>query len=515
MGFKGDFLLVLDFGSQYTQLIARRIRELKVYCQIEPFSLELKDIQALQPKGIILSGGPASVYESDAPMVNKELLSLGVPVLGICYGLQLMAHLLGGKVAPTQKREYGPASLEIADSSSLFFGLEENECQVWMSHGDRLEAIPPGFSTLASSQNAPYAAISAGTGRLFGLQFHPEVVHTPKGKDILANFVLRICQASPSWEITSFLEQTVAEIAKTTRGRKVVLGVSGGVDSTVTAAILKRAVGEGLHCIFVDNGLLRKNEAKQVTEFYQKELGVNFTCVDARQRFLKALAKVTNPEEKRKKIGRLFIRIFEETARTIPGVEFLAQGTLYPDIIESRSVKGPSATIKSHHNVGGLPARLKLKLIEPLKELFKDEVRQLGQELGLPHASIYRQPFPGPGLAVRILGKVSDERIALLQEADALVEEEMSKAGLTEAVWQAFPVLLPVRTVGVKGDARSYEQVIALRVVESKDGMTADFARLPYDLLATIASRIMNEVPGVNRVVYDISSKPPSTIEWE
>jgi GMP synthase (glutamine-hydrolysing) len=496
--FKGDSILVLDFGSQYTQLIARRIRELKVYCQIEPFNLELKSIRDRQPKGIILSGGPASVYEGDAPMIDKELFSLGVPVLGICYGLQLMAHLLGGGVAPTQKREYGPASLKVDDSSSLFFGFEEDRCQVWMSHGDRLETIPPGFSTLASSPNAPYAAVADVAGSLFGLQFHPEVVHTPKGKDILANFALRICQASPSWEMTSFLEQTVDEIARQARGHKVVLGASGGVDSSVTAAILDRALGEGLHCIFVDNGLLRKNEAQQVTEFYRKDLGVNLIHVDAKDRFLNGLAKVTNPEEKRKKIGRLFIRIFEEQARSVPGVEFLAQGTLYPDVIESRSVKGPSATIKSHHNVGGLPARLKLKLIEPLKELFKDEVRQLGQALGLPRAIIYRQPFPGPGLAVRILGRVTEERVALLQEADALVEEEIGEAGLSQAVWQAFPVLLPIRTVGVKGDARSYEQVIALRVVESKDGMTADFARLDYELLASIASRIMNEVPGIN-----------------
>ena len=510
-----DKILVLDFGSQYTQLIARRVRELKVYCEIHPFSLGIEQIRAFDPKGIILSGGPSSVYDPDAPLLDPSLFDLGRPILGICYGLQLMAHLLGGKVAPSRRREYGPASLRVLDFSSLFFGLEGQPLMVWMSHGDRVEGLPPDFLPIAESENAPLAAIADISRHIYGIQFHPEVAHTPRGKDVLRNFVVRISGASPSWDMRSFHTQSVERLSHQLKGEKVVLGVSGGIDSTVTAALLKEAVGDGLHCIFVDNGLLRKGEAEEVGHLFREGLKVNLIEVDARERFLNRLRGVRDPEEKRRRIGREFIRVFEETAARVEGVGYLAQGTLYPDVIESRRVVGPSATIKSHHNVGGLPKRMRLKLVEPLKELFKDEVRELALELGLPPKVVRRQPFPGPGLAVRVLGEVTEERLAILREADAIVQEEVERSGLAPEVWQAFAVLLPMKSVGVKGDARSYEHVIALRVVESKDGMTADWVRLPYDLLNRIATRIMNEVAGVNRVVYDVSPKPPSTIEWE
>jgi GMP synthase (glutamine-hydrolysing) len=509
-----DNVLVLDFGSQYTQLIARRIREFDVYSEILPFNAPLEDIRAHRPKGIILSGGPSSVYDSGAPIPDAGVFELGVPVLGICYGMQLMAHMLGGRVAGAKQREYGRAELLMDDPSDLLWGLSERTV-VWMSHGDRIKEMPKGFKVMAHTENAPLAAFSSAEKRLYALQFHPEVVHTEEGTRVLKNFVFRICGARPTWRMSSFIDWAVADIKKSVGEGKVICALSGGVDSSVAALLVHRAVGESLTCIFVDNGLLRKDEAEKVVNTFNMHFRMNLLHVDARRRFLEKLRGVTDPEEKRKIIGGEFIAVFEEEAGKLKGVEFLAQGTLYPDVIESVSFKGPSAVIKSHHNVGGLPEVMRLKLIEPLRELFKDEVRAVGQELGLTEEICWRHPFPGPGLAIRCLGEVTEERLGLLREADAIVMEEIKRAGIYRDIWQAFAVLLPVRSVGVMGDERTYESAVALRAVTSLDAMTADWARIPYETLGVISNRIINEVRGINRVVYDISSKPPGTIEWE
>jgi GMP synthase (glutamine-hydrolysing) len=515
-----ELVLILDFGSQYTQLIARRIRELKVYCEIHPFDLSIEKIRLMSPRAIVLSGGPSSVYEAGAPTVHKELFELGLPTLGICYGIQLMAKVLGGNVLPADKREYGRAHVRINEKgtrSPLFHGFAAGEeLSVWMSHGDRVESLPPGFTLIGESDNAPNCATADEGRRMYGVQFHPEVAHTPRGGEILANFLFRVCQLSPTWTMASFAEEAEVHIRQQVgpKGR-VILGLSGGVDSSVAAKLLLNAIGERLTCIFVDNGLLRQGERAGVEALFAGAFKADLHVVDAEARFLSALAGVTDPEQKRKIIGREFIAVFDEEAKRIDGVEFLAQGTLYPDVIESVSHKGPSATIKSHHNVGGLPAHMKLKLVEPLRELFKDEVRELGAELGLPRPVLWRQPFPGPGLAVRILGEVTKARCDLLRRADAIIDEEIRAAGLYDSIWQSFGVLLPVKSVGVMGDLRTYADALALRAVHSKDGMTADWVPLPYELLGTISRRIVNEVHGINRVVYDITSKPPGTIEWE
>jgi len=507
-------ILVLDFGSQYTQLIARRIRESKVYSEIFPFNASIEKINNFYPKGIILSGGPSSVYDAGAPIPDLKIFELGVPILGICYGMQLIAHCLGGKVAKAQKREYGKAELAVDDRRDIFEDIPAKTV-VWMSHGDRIERCPTRFYPLAHTANSPVAAMANRGKRFYALQFHPEVVHTTLGLKILKNFLFKICGCKPVWNMKSFIETTTREIKEKVGNRKVVCGVSGGVDSTVTALLVHRAIGKKLTCIFVDNGVLRTGEAKKVEDTLRRHFHMNINCLDASDRFLKKLKGVTDPEKKRKIIGNEFIKVFEEEAKKIKGVEFLAQGTLYPDVIESVPFKGPSATIKSHHNVGGLLKRMKLKLIEPLRELFKDEVRVLGRELNIPEGIINRHPFPGPGLAIRIIGEVTRERCEILRKADTIVLDEIKKAGLYTKLWQSFAVLLPVKSVGVMGDERTYENVIAVRSVKSLDGMTADWARIPYDVLERMSNRIINEVKGVNRVVYDISSKPPSTIEWE
>lgn len=509
-------ILILDFGSQYTQLIARRVREAKVYCEIYPFNAGMEKIKAFRPKGLILSGGPSSVYDPNAPLISAGVLRLGVPVLGICYGMQLMTHLLGGVVAKAQKKEYGRAELDISRQEGIFSGVggAGGRAVVWMSHGDRIEKMPPGFTAIARTDNSPTAAMMDERGMLFGVQFHPEVAHTPEGARILKNFVYDICGCTPSWTMASFIDYSVQEIKKTVGDKKVICALSGGVDSSVAAVLVNRAVSRQLTCIFVNNGVLRKNEAEKVQKSFS-DMGLDLKYVDASAEFLARLKGVEDPEKKRKIIGNTFIEVFERAAHDVGGAEFLVQGTLYPDVIESVSFKGPSAVIKSHHNVGGLPEKMKLKLVEPLRELFKDEVRAIGRELGMPEEIIERQPFPGPGLAIRILGEVTEQRLAILREADAIVLEEIKKAGLYKEIWQSFAVLLPVKTVGVMGDERTYENVVAVRAVTSQDGMTADWAKLPYDLLGVVSNRIINEVKGVNRVVYDISSKPPSTIEWE
>jgi GMP synthase (glutamine-hydrolysing) len=522
MADRGGTIIVLDFGSQYTQNIARRIRELRIYSEVHPCSTPLERLRELGPAGLVLSGGPASCYDAGAPQIAPELFDLGVPVLGICYGLQLMAKVLGGVVSPGQKREYGRARARIVDPGcALWRGLDSSEeLTVWMSHADRIEELPAGFHVAATSDNAPVAAACDEARRLYGVQFHPEVVHTPRGSQILGNFALDVCGCKPSWTMASFVETQLAAIRRQVgeQGRAI-CGLSGGVDSSVAAVLVHRAIGDRLTCIFVDNGLLREGEAAQVERVFSERFSMRLVVVDARRRFLQRLEGISEPEPKRRIIGAEFVAVFEEEARRLASeggaVDHLVQGTLYPDVIESVSFKGPSATIKSHHNVGGLPERMNLRLIEPLRELFKDEVRRLGEELGVPHDVLWRQPFPGPGLAVRILGAVSDEKLALLRRADRIIEEEVRAAGFYESIWQSFAVLLPVQSVGVMGDSRTYESVLAVRAVNSSDGMTADWVKLPYELLSAISGRIINEVPGINRVVYDISSKPPATIEWE
>jgi GMP synthase (glutamine-hydrolysing) len=512
-----DKILILDFGSQYTQLIARRVRECQVYSEIHPYNVPLEKVKSLSPKGIILSGGPASVYEKKAPLCDPSIFRVGVPVLGICYGMQLMAQLLGGEVTRSDKREYGKAKLILNREGGLFrdLGRKGSRLVVWMSHGDTVKTLPPGFQAIAHSKNTPYAAVEEPRRRIYGLQFHPEVVHTQRGLDLIRNFLFHVCGCSNLWTMESFLDQTSRALRKKIGRGKVICALSGGVDSTVVALLLHKAIGERLQCIFVDNGLLRKNEASQVVHLFRYHFRIPLIAINAENAFLKSLKGVIDPEDKRKRIGKLFISIFEREAKKIGGVHYLAQGTLYPDVIESVSSKGPSATIKSHHNVGGLPERMKLKLVEPLRELFKDEVRYLGRVLGLPDEIIKRQPFPGPGLAIRIIGEVDKERLETLRAADEIVMSEIPKSHFIDRVWQSFAVLLPVKTVGVMGDERTYENVIALRVVGSQDGMTADWIRLPYKVLERLSNRIINEVKGINRVVYDISSKPPSTIEWE
>ncbi|MBX3128668.1 MAG: glutamine-hydrolyzing GMP synthase [Polyangiaceae bacterium] len=512
-----DLVLILDYGSQYTQLIARRVRECHVYCEIHPGTLPVEAIEKLAPRAIILSGGPESVYEEIAPKSDKRLFDLGLPVLGICYGEQLMAHQLGGKVEPSTHREYGPAKLTVREPLGILAPFAAGDSlSVWMSHGDRLTEPPPGFRAIAESPNAPLAAIAHPERRLFGIQFHPEVAHTPRGIELLRAFLFEVSGLSPSWTPVSFVDDAIADVQRRVGAKeRAILGLSGGVDSSVAAVLCHRALGDRLVCIFVDNGLLRAGERETVEHAMRESFHLNLIVVDARERFLSALAGVVDPEQKRKIIGRVFIEVFEEHASRVEGAEYLVQGTLYPDVIESVSVKGPSAVIKSHHNVGGLPERMKLRLIEPLRELFKDEVRQVGDALGMPHDVLWRQPFPGPGLAVRCLGDLSAERLDVLRQADAIVDEEIRKAGLYESVWQSFAVLLPVRSVGVMGDDRTYEETCVIRAVTSSDGMTADWARLPHELLGIMSARIINEVRGVNRVAYDISSKPPATIEWE
>jgi GMP synthase (glutamine-hydrolysing) len=511
-------ILILDFGSQYTQLIARRVRELRVYCEIHPYDLPLETIRRMAPEGIILSGGPASVYQDDAPQPARDVLALltegAPPVLGICYGMNVLGQAFGGEVKRAARKEFGPADLRITRFDPLL-ALGGRSTRVWMSHGDQMASIPDAFETLASSDNSPHAAFRHRERPVYGLQFHPEVTHTVDGKEILRNFVLRVCGARADWTMRGFVEAWVPRIRERVGGRRVICGLSGGVDSTVTAALIHRAIGERLTCIFVDNGLLRAGEAEQVMQVFRDSMELDVRHVDATARFLKNLREVEDPERKRRTIGVTFIEVFEEEAKKIPDAAFLAQGTLYPDVIESVSVRGPSATIKSHHNVGGLPERMRLELVEPLRELFKDEVRDLGRVLGVPEEIVARQPFPGPGLAIRVIGPVDGERLAILRGADAIVQEEIRAADLYGDLWQAFAVLLPVKTVGVMGDERTYENVIAIRAVTSTDGMTADWARLPSDVLGRLSSRIINEVRGVNRVVYDISSKPPATIEWE
>jgi len=509
-------ILILDFGSQYTQLIARRVREAKVYCEIHPYNLALEKIRAMRPRGIILSGGPASLYEADAPDIAPEVLRMGCPVLGICYGMYIIAQHLGAHSAGAGKREYGPAELVIDRRDELFEGLADREFPVWMSHGDRVEAIPPALEAIAHSGNSPYAAVRGRDGLLRGIQFHPEVAHTPCGARVLSNFVLRICGEAGDWTPAAFVETKLAEIRSRVGGEgRVLMGLSGGVDSSVAAALIHRAIGDRLKCVFVDTGLLRAGERERMETVFAGRLGIALSVVDASDLFLARLAAVLDPEQKRRIIGHTFIEVFETQAQAIGGAKFLGQGTLYPDVIESVSFKGPSAVIKSHHNVGGLPERMRMELVEPLRELFKDEARAVGRELGLGADVVDREPFPGPGLAVRIVGEVTRERVELLRRADLIVMQEIAAAGLGARLWQAFAVLLPLKTVGVMGDGRTYESVIAIRAVESSDGMTADWARLDPALLARISSRITNEARGVNRVVYDITSKPPATIEWE
>ena len=509
-----DSILILDFGSQYTQLIARRVRELHVYCEIHPFNYSFAEIQTYNPKGIILSGGPMSVYANNAPISDKRIFDLGIPVLGICYGLQLMAYQLGGEVDTAAKKEFGRATLVVDTQSGIFEGVPQSS-QVWMSHGDSLTKLPPGFEPMAHSDNAPICAIRNEKKKIYGVQFHPEVVHTKEGTRILSNFLFAVCGCSGDWNAESFIDRTVTGIRDCVGRSRVLCALSGGVDSSVAAVLIHRAIGDQLFCIHIDNGLMRRDESAQVVKTFRDQFHIALDFVDGSKLFLDRLRGIADPEAKRKIIGKTFIDIFEEEAKKVEGAAFLAQGTLYPDVIESVSFKGPSATIKTHHNVGGLPQRMNLKLIEPFRELFKDEVRRVGRSLGLSESLLGRHPFPGPGLAIRVLGDVTRERLEVLRNADEIFIEELRRSDLYDTVWQAFAVLLPVQSVGVMGDERTYENAIALRAVTSIDGMTADWSHLPYDLIATISSRISNEVRGVNRVVFDVSSKPPSTIEWE
>ncbi len=509
-------ILIIDFGSQVTQLIARRVREFHVFSEIKNPDITLDEIKQINPKAIILSGGPSSVYEKDAPTVDKGVFALGVPVLGICYGQQLICHLLSGKVGEASEREFGKAYIALIANSPLFAGIASAKSQVWMSHGDKVEAIPQGFEPIAISQNAPFAAIADEARHIYGAQFHPEVVHSLDGKTMLHNFVINIAKCQPDWDMGHFKSEEILRIKKIVGDKKVICGLSGGVDSSVVAALINEAIGSQLTCIFVDHGLLRLGEAEEVQEIFAKNFKINLVYVNARELFLSKLAGVSDPEQKRKIIGKIFIEVFDAEAAKIKDAEFLAQGTLYPDVIESMHPnKGTSHTIKSHHNVGGLPKDMKLKLLEPVRTLFKDEVRELGKELGLPDSVIHRHPFPGPGLAIRIISDITEDKIKTLQQADAIYIEEIKKAGLYREIWQAFSVLLPVKTVGVMGDGRTYENVLALRAVTSIDGMTADVYRFDSEFLCNVTTRLINEVRGINRVVYDYTSKPPGTIEWE
>ena len=510
MSSKFETILILDFGGQYTQLIGRRIREANVYTEIVPFNTPLEKIRAFQPKGLILGGGPASVYETDAPICDPGIFTLDVPVLGICYGMQLIGKEFGGRVEPATQREYGSRDLDSLKPSRLHDGMR----RVWMSHGDRILEPPPGFEVTARTEST-IAAMESPSRNVFAVQFHPEVTHTENGEGLLRRFVFDVCRCQGDWTLGSFIENSIERIRKQVGNGRALCAISGGVDSTVAATLMSRAIGDRLVGVFVNTGLLRKNEFEKVLSMLQTNLRLNVRGVDASARFLNMLSGVTDPEKKRKLIGNEFIRIFEEEAEKIGAVDFLVQGTLYPDVIESVSVKGPSQTIKSHHNVGGLPERMHLKLVEPLRELFKDEVRRVGLELGLPEEMVWRQPFPGPGLAVRIMGEITSEGVRMLQEADDILVSEIKKAGLYRQIWQSFGVLLPVKSVGVMGDIRTYEHTLAIRAVHSSDGMTADWVRLPYDLMSVLSNRIINEVKGINRVVYDITSKPPATIEWE
>ncbi|MCJ7771676.1 MAG: glutamine-hydrolyzing GMP synthase [Desulfobacterales bacterium] len=508
-------IIIIDFGSQYNQLIARRVRESHVYCQIEPPTADMNYIKGLNPDGIILSGGPSSIYEKNSPKIDKEVFDLGIPILGICYGMHFMAEALNGTVKRAGKREYGFAKLNISDHGDVFKGIDQyTNC--WMSHGDSILKLPNGFKSTASTENTKIAAFANIKKRLFGLQFHPEVEHTSRGAKMIQNFLFNICECKRSWTMKSFADEAIAQIQKTVNNNKIILGLSGGVDSSVTALLINKAVGKNLTCIFIDNGLLRMNEAEKLKKTFQKHLKLNIRFVNAGNKFLKVLSGVTDPERKRKIIGRVFMEVFEAEAKKLKNVEFLAQGTLYPDIIESVSAfGGPTSVIKSHHNVGGLPKKMHLKLVEPLKFLFKDEVRALGKTLDMDEELIWRQPFPGPGLAIRIIGEITRKRLSILREVDNLLLAEIRNQGYYKKLWQSFAVLLPVKSVGVMGDMRTYENIIAIRAVTSKDAMTADWAKLPHKFLGKISNRIINEVSGVNRVVYDISSKPPSTIEWE
>lgn len=511
-----ETIAILDFGSQYTQVIARRVRECSVYSTILRYDTPADKIKEIAPKGLILSGGPASVYDSNAPLPDPKIFELGIPILGICYGMQVIAHFLGGKVEKGLKREYGKSTLTIADTSCALFRNLPQTIIVWNSHGDKLTAIPEDFVVVATTENSDFAAIEHPHKKIFGLQFHPEVAHTPLGKEILSNFVHSVCGCGKNWTMRNYIEQAVEQIRQQVGKEKVILGLSGGVDSSVAAVLIHKAVGDQLTCIFVDNGLLRAREAEFVQQVFEKNFKIKLVVEDASALFLKRLKGVTDPEKKRKIIGKTFIEVFESATKKVGKVKFLAQGTLYPDVIESVPIGGnPAALIKSHHNVGGLPKKMKFQLVEPLKCLFKDEVRQLGIELGLPREIVYRQPFPGPGLGVRIVGEVTPERLEILRNADWIVVEEMKKSGWYYKIWQSFAVLIPVRSVGVMGDERTYDYTIAIRAVESQDGMTADWVKLPYELLEKLSNRIVNEVKGVNRCVFDITSKPPGTIEWE
>ncbi|SCY13135.1 glutamine-hydrolyzing GMP synthase [Desulfoluna spongiiphila] len=509
-------ILIIDFGSQFNQLIARRVREFNVYCQVDaPNVATLDYIKELKPEGIILSGGPCSIYDENSPQVDSAIFDLGIPVLGICYGMQFMVSTLGGEVKRSDKREYGFAELAIKEPCRIFEGIE-SPTQCWMSHGDSISKLPEGFMPTGTTDNTPFAAAADPARKFYGLQFHPEVEHSLKGREMLSNFLFDVCGCQRTWTMENVVKSSIEEIKTTVGDKKVILGLSGGVDSTVAAVLIHKAIGRNLTCIFVDNGLMRLNEREKLEESLTDKLDLNIKFVDASERFLTALDGVSDPEQKRKLIGNIFIDVFEDEAAKVEGAEFLGQGTLYPDVIESQSVfGGASDVIKSHHNVGGLPEDMKLKLVEPLKYLFKDEVRALGEEMGIPDDLVWRQPFPGPGLGIRVLGEITKRRLDILREADAIIVEEIKKAGFYKKVWQSFAVLLPIKSVGVMGDQRTYDYTVAMRAVTSKDAMTADWARLPHDLLARISNRVINEVNGVNRMVYDITSKPPGTIEWE